>query len=551
MKLITIKNLKKYYGDRLLLDIDKFELAEKDRVGIVGENGVGKTTLLKIIMGKVKADEGNINLTNSYSYISQNEDDYEDCGNSKVKSIFKASDRYEDYLSGGEKVKIRVVNALSENKSLIIADEPTSNLDRESINILEEMFKKYKGAVLLVSHDRDFLDKICNKIIEIDDGKLTCFKGGYSDYLNQKEENIKVKKREYEKYIHEKARLESVITEKEVLRDRIHKAPKGMGKSEAKTIKMGDQRGKKNIENNIKSVEKRIEHLEVKSSPKEKEKIIININEGTEVSAKILIEIKDFTLSVGDENLVEDISFNIKNGYKVAIIGENGCGKTTLLNKIIANDVEGINISKSVKIGYFDQSQNILEHEKTILENIKEDSKWDESFIRINLGEFGFKNNSVNKKVEELSGGERVKVAICKIILSNNNLLILDEPTNYLDIKTMEALEEALINTNKTVIVVSHDIRFLSNVCNYIIEIKNNKITEFEGKYADYMESLNKNISTADKKHKDDELLLLENRLSEVITLLSIESNDDNKKKLDEEYFELMDKIKKIKAELE
>ena len=324
-----------------------------------------------------------------------------------------------------------------------------------------------------------------------------------------------------------------------------------MGKSEAKTIKMGDQRGKKNLENNIKSVEKRIEHLEVKSSPKEKEKIIININEGTEVSAKILIEIKDFTLSVGDENLVEDISFNIKNGYKVAIISENGCGKTTLLNKIIANDVEGINISKSVKIGYFDQSQNILEHEKTILENIKEDSKWDESFIRINLGEFGFKNNSVNKKVEELSGGERVKVAICKIILSNNNLLILDEPTNYLDIKTMEALEEALINTNKTVIVVSHDIRFLSNVCNYIIEIKNNKITEFEGKYADYMESLNKNISTADKKHKDDELLLLENRLSEVITLLSIESNDDNKKKLDEEYFELMDKIKKIKAELE
>ena len=549
MKLITIKNLKKYYGDRLLLDIDKFELAEKDRVGVVGENGVGKTTLLKIIMGKIKGDEGSVNLTDSYSYISQNEDEYEDCGNSKMKSMFKAPDKYEDYLSGGEKVKIRVVNALSENKSLIIADEPTSNLDRESINILEEMFKKYKGAVLLVSHDRDFLDKICNKIIEIDDGKLTCFKGGYSDYLNQKEEDIKVKKREYEKYIHEKARLENVIAEKEVLRDRIHKAPKGMGKSEAKTIKMGDQRGKKNIENNIKSVEKRIEHLEVKTLPKEKEKIVININEGTEVAAKNLIEIKDFTLSVGDKNLVEDISLNIKNGYKIAIIGKNGCGKTTLLNKIIDNEIDEINISKSVKIGYFDQNQNILDDEKTILENIKEGSKWDESFIRINLSEFGFKNDSVNKKVEELSGGERVKVAICKIILSDNNLLILDEPTNYLDIKTIEALEEALINTNKTVIVVSHDIRFLSNVCNYIIEIKDNKITEFEGKYSDYVESLN-NRNSIDKKHKDDDLLLLENRLSEVITLLTIENNEDNKKKLDKEYFELMDKIKKLKSEL-
>ena len=549
MKLITIKNLKKYYGDRLLLDIDKFELAEKDRVGVVGENGVGKTTLLKIIMGKIKGDEGSVNLTDSYSYISQNEDEYEDCGNSKMKSMFKAPDKYEDYLSGGEKVKIRVVNALSENKSLIIADEPTSNLDRESINILEEMFKKYKGAVLLVSHDRDFLDKICNKIIEIDDGKLTCFKGGYSDYLNQKEEDIKVKKREYEKYIHEKARLENVIAEKEVLRDRIHKAPKGMGKSEAKTIKMGDQRGKKNIENNIKSVEKRIEHLEVKTLPKEKEKIVININEGTEVAAQNLIEIKDFTLSVGDKNLVENISLSIKNGYKIAIIGKNGWVKTTLLNKIIDNEIDEINISKSVKIGYFDQNQNILDDEKTILENIKEGSKWDESFIRINLSEFGFKNDSVNKKVEELSGGERVKVAICKIILSDNNLLILDEPTNYLDIKTIEALEEALINTNKTVIVVSHDIRFLSNVCNYIIEIKDNKITEFEGKYSDYVESLN-NRNSIDKKHKDDDLLLLENRLSEVITLLSIENNEDNKKKLDKEYFELMDKIKKLKSEL-
>lgn len=551
MRLITIKNLKKYYGDRLLLDIDKFELSEKDRVGVVGENGVGKTTLLKIIMGESKADEGSVNLTDSYSYISQNEDEYEECGNSKVKSIFKAPDKYEDYLSGGEKVKIRVVNALSENKSLIIADEPTSNLDRESINILEEMLKKYNGAILLVSHDRNFLDNICNKIIEIDDGKLTYFKGGYSDYLNQKEEDTKVKKREYEKYIHERSRLESVIAEKEVLRDRIHKAPKGMGKSEAKTIKMGDQRGKKNIENNIKSVEKRIEHLEVKILPKEREKIIININEGAEVTAKNLIQIKDCTLSVGEKKLFDNITFNIKNGYKVAIIGKNGCGKTTLLNSIIANEVDGINISKSVKIGYFDQNQNILEYKKTILENVKEDSKWDESFIRINLSEFGFKNNSVNKKVEELSGGERVKVAICKIILSNNNLLILDEPTNYLDIKTIEALEEALINTNKTVIVVSHDIRFLSNVCNYIIEIKDKKIIEFEGKYDDYMERLNKNISSIDKKHKDDDLLLLENRLSEVITLLSIESNDENKKKLDVEYFELMGKIKKIKTKLE
>ena len=550
MKVITIKNLKKYYGDRLLLDIDKFEMEEKDKVGIVGGNGVGKTTLLKILIGNIKADEGSANITDSYSYISQIENEYEDCDNGKVKSVFNAPDRYEDYLSGGEKVKIRVVNALSENKSLIIADEPTSNLDREGIDALEGMFKKYKGAVLVVSHDRDFLDNICNKIIEIEDGKLTCFKGGYTDYLDKKEENIKVQKREYEKYINEKSRLESVIAEKEVLRDRIHKAPKGMGKSEAKTIKMGDQRGKKNIENNIKSVEKRIEHLEVKTLPKEREKIIININEGTEVSAKNLVEIKDFTLSIGNKALIENLNLNIKNGYKVALIGKNGCGKTTLLNKIILGESDGISIAKNVKIGYFDQSQNILDDTKTILENIKEDSKWDESFIRINLSEFGFKKDSVNKKVEELSGGERVKVAICKIILSDNNLLILDEPTNYLDIRTIEALENALINTNKTLILVSHDLRFISNVCNYIIEIKDNKVTEFEGGYSDYVESFNKD-NNIDKKHKEDERLVLENRLSEVTSLLSIEGDEEKKKELDKEYFELVNKIKELKSELE
>ena len=252
MKLATIKNLKKYYGDRLILDIDKFEIEEKDKIGVVGENGAGKTTLLKILLGEIKADEGSVNLTDSYSYISQIDEGYTICNNSKMKKVFSAPDEYEDYLSGGEKVKIRVVSALEENTSLIIADEPTSNLDSESIKVLDNMFKKYKGALLIVSHDRKFLDDVCNEIVEIEEGRLKIYKGNYSKYVTLKEENHKKQKREYEKYIHEKDRLERVINEKEVLRDRIKKAPKGMGKPEAKTIKMGDQRGKKHIENNIK-----------------------------------------------------------------------------------------------------------------------------------------------------------------------------------------------------------------------------------------------------------------------------------------------------------
>ena len=538
MKLVTIKNLKKYYGDKLILDIDKFEIEEKEKIGIVGENGVGKTTLLKILIGELKADEGSVYLTDSYSYISQLDEECKVCDNSKIKKIFNVPDEYEEYLSGGEKVKMRVVGALQENTSLIIADEPTSNLDSRSIKNLDDMFKKYSGALLVVSHDRKFLDDVCNEIAEIEDGKLKVYKGNYSRYLGLKGEDYKKQKREYEKYVHEKERLEEVIGEKEILRDRIKKAPKGMGKSEAKTIKMGDQRGKKHIENNIRSIEKRIKHMEVVMPPKKKENIIININEGTEVAVKNLIEIKKLKLCVQDKVLIDEINLNIKNGLKIALIGENGCGKTTLLNRILSNNSEEVKIASNVKVGYFDQRQDSLKDEKSILENIKEDSIWDESFIRINLGEFGFKRDSVNKLVGQLSGGERVKVAICKIILSNNNLLILDEPTNYLDIKTIEALENALINTNKTVLLVSHDIEFISNVCNYIIEIKDKEIHEFEGRYSDYIKNADKNKSEK-KKH------------SEVISLLSIETKEEKKEQLNKEYLELINYLRELKLRRE
>lgn len=550
MKLVTIKNLKKYYGDRLILDIDKFEIEEKEKIGIVGENGVGKTTLLKILIGELKADGGSVYLTDSYSYISQLDEECKVCDNSKIKKIFNVPNEYEEYLSGGEKMKMRVVGSLQENTSLIIADEPTSNLDSESIKKLDDMFKKYSGALLVVSHDRKFLDDVCNEIAEIEDGKLKVYKGNYSRYLGLKGEDYKKQKREYEKYVHEKERLEEVIGEKEILRDRIKKAPKGMGKSEAKTIKMGDQKGKKHIENNIRSIEKRIEHMKVVMPPKKKEKIIININEGTEVAAKNLIEVKKLKLCVQDKVLIDEINLNIKNGFKIALIGENGCGKTTLLNRILSNNSEEVKIASNVRVGYFDQRQDSLKDEKSILENIKEDSIWDESFIRINLGEFGFKRGSVNKLVGQLSGGERVKVAICKIILSNNNLLILDEPTNYLDIKTIEALENALINTNKTVLLVSHDIEFISNVCNYIIEIKDKEIHEFEGKYFDYIKNADKNKSEK-KKHLDDEILVLENKVSEVLSLLSIETKEEKKDQLNKEYLELINYLRELKLRRE
>ena len=204
MQLAKLDKIKKYYGDRLILDIKSFEILEEDRIGIVGENGAGKTTMLNILMKNIEPDEGQIFLTDSYSYISQMEEYFGECEESKVKKLFNAPDKYEDFLSGGEKIKLKISKALSENKKLIIADEPTSNLDGKSIKVLEDMLKNYKGALLLVSHDREILDSLCNTIVQIEDGKIKVYKGNYSKYLELKSEERKREETEHNEYLTEK-----------------------------------------------------------------------------------------------------------------------------------------------------------------------------------------------------------------------------------------------------------------------------------------------------------------------------------------------------------
>lgn len=547
MLLIKIKNLKKYYEDRLILDIEDFEVKDNDKIGLVGENGVGKTTLIKAILGLIEVEEGNIFLTESYSYISQTEENVEFLEDNKIKKIFNSPNEYKEFLSGGEKVKLRVAKALSENKRLIIGDEPTSNLDSKSIKNLENMFKNHKGALLLVSHDREFLDNICTKIAEIQDGKIKVYEGNYSKYLSFKKEERNREEREYNEYITEKNRLETAIRVKEGLSDRIRKTPRRMGNSEARLHrKMGGQKGKKKIDNAIKNIENRIEHLQVKEKPKDIKETKIRIKEGLEIITKTPIEIKDLNLYAGNKLLIKDSSLRIKRGSKTAIIGENGCGKSTLIKEIINNSKEEIKINNKVKIGYFDQEQEILNDNKSILENIKESSSYDEGFIRINLDGFGFKGNSVFKKVSVLSGGEKVKVALCKIILGDNNLLILDEPTNYLDIKAVESLEEALKNMNKTLLIVCHDRRFIEKVCDNLIFIENKGIKEFNGTYNEYIKEKEKPDKTL--KRKLEEKMIIENKLSEVISLLAVEKNEDIKNQLNEKYNELLKQLKEVNS---
>ena len=547
MQLLNINKLKKYYHDRLVLDIDKFEILEGEKIGLVGVNGAGKTTLIKALIGQIEIDEGQIYLTNSYSYITQNENLDIALGDSKTKSMLNAPDKFEEHLSGGEKVRLKIANALKERKKLVIADEPTSNLDQKSISILEEMLKKHKGSLLLVSHDRDFLNALCNKIVELEDGKIKIYNGNYTTYLKIKEEERNRQEFEYEQFVAEKKRLEYAKTQKMNLSNGIRRTPKRMGNSEARIHKMGGQKGKKNLDGNVKAIQSRIDKLEIKERPKSINQIKIHIKDGLEIVSKNLVEINDLTLSVNGEILLDNVSFKVKRNKKIALIGENGCGKTTLIKEIIKNNNPAIKINPRVRIGYFDQSQDILDNHKSILDNIKKDSSFDETFIRINLNLFGFKGDDVYKKVSVLSGGEKVKVSLCKIILEDNNFLILDEPTNYLDIESIKALEESLQNTDKTMLIVSHDRAFINRVCNYIIEIKNNKIEEFNGNYKNYIEhKANRNTKISNKKN-NEEILLLENKISRIISMLCNEGNANKKAEYEEEYELTLAKLKSLR----
>lgn len=541
---IKVSKLKKSFQDRLILDIEDLEVFEGDKVGIVGLNGCGKTTLLNIIAGIEVLDEGNVFIDKSFSYITQFHEKTE-ITEGKISKELNTPKEYHEYLSGGEKVKVRVSKALNENVRVILADEPTSNLDQGSISHLEENLKKFRGTLLLISHDREFLDNVCNRIIEIENGLVREYSGNYSDYVRLRDERLKREKFEYDKYWNEKNRLEEAINLKSNLRDGVRTCPKRFGNSEARLAKMGGQKAKKSMDNAIKSLKSRIERLEVKQKPQENQDIKVDIFEGKEFFSNYPIEVKGVTIGFKDKILLDNICFKVKRNKKIALIGDNGCGKTSLIKEIIKGN-SNIKIANRVNIGYFEQDLKILDEEKSILDNIKESSSFNETFIRIILARFLFRTDSVYKKVHVLSGGEKVKVALCKIILSNNNLLILDEPTNYLDIYSMEALEESLINTNKTMIIVSHDRRFVSKICNEILSMQDKGVVHYPYSFSEWIEKCNEIKVTKEEKEKIQRKMVLQNKIAEAISLLSIETNLEKKTLYENNYETLLKELNSL-----
>ncbi|MEW9502671.1 Vga family ABC-F type ribosomal protection protein [Jeotgalibacillus marinus] len=508
--------LKKSVKDQLLFEAHQLRIYRGDRIGLVGRNGSGKTTLLAVLAGEISVDEGVI-TTDSTRYLLPQ---------------LKRLDRVK---SGGEITQEYINKALAEKPDILFADEPTTNLDTEHVERLESMLDRFNGAVVIVSHDRAFLDKLCTKIWQIEEQKVTEFKGNYRSYREQKEQMNRQHEAAYDHYSKKKKHLETAIKAKEQRAQRATKKPKD-GTDIANTKPYFAKKQKK-LQKTAKALEKRVDQLEVVEKPKQPTTIKMNIPNEEAIVGRSVIRVNQHTVEAGNRMLFTTPSVACKGGEKIAVIGKNGVGKTTLLKQLVQGHEE-VTISPAVKMGYFSQNLDILQVNHSILENVQSTSIYQEDLVRTVLARLHFYSDDVHKPVQVLSGGERVKVAFAKVFLGDLNVLIMDEPTNYLDIEAVEALESLLKDYKGTVIFVSHDRRLIDNVATRVVEIKDGKLSVFEGDY----QVFTRHTHLPERDDQEDELLVIETKLSEVLSKLSLEPT----KELDEEWHRLVALKRKV-----
>ena len=530
--ILSCSNINKTFTDNHVIKNASFHIEDNEKAAIVGINGAGKTTLLKIIVGSLSADHGTVTFAKDKNYgylaqhqavdsentifdelltvkqevldleasIRQTEQEMKSASDSKLELLLKKYDNLmhrfetingyaykseitgilkglgfteEDFakkvetLSGGQKTRIALGKILLQKPDLIILDEPTNHLDMESIAWLETYLLNYKGAVIIVSHDRYFLDKIATKIIELDNGVLSTFHGNYSDYAVQKEHQRLEQMNAYLNQQREIKHQEEVIEKlKQFNRE--------------KSIRRAESREKM-----LNKIERLDKPAEVKAD--------MNLTLTPHcTSGNDVMRIEGLSKRFDHLLLFENVSFEIKRGEHVAIIGDNGTGKTTLLkiiNELLPPDTGTIYLGTNVEIGYYDQEHHVLHMDKTLFEEISDDYPYlTNTEIRNTLAAFLFTGEDVFKKISSLSGGERGRVSLAKLMLSEANFLILDEPTNHLDITSKEILETALNAYKGTVLYVSHDRYFINKTASRILELTHNAFINYIGNYDYYLE---------------------------------------------------------------
>lgn len=539
--ILSVNNIHKSFQEVPVLKNVSFHVEDYDKTAIVGINGAGKTTLLRIIVGELSADEGSITISKDkvIGYLSQRQavssenTIYDELLSVKQDIIllehqirsaelqmktasadrlpelmetyanlthaFESANGYaykseltgvlkglgfeeEDFsksintLSGGQKTRVALGKLLLQKPDLIILDEPTNHLDMSSITWLETYLLNYKGAVILVSHDRYFLDRIAGKVVELDNTKATVFTGNYTAYAAKKESLRIAKYRAYMNQQREIKHQEEVIEKLKSF-------------NREKSIKRAESR------------EKMLSKVEVLEKPTEVRADMHLHLEPKIVSGNDVLHVEDLSKSFGELTLFEHLSFDIKRGEHVAIIGDNGTGKTTILkiiNELLPPDTGLIRLGTNVEIGYYDQEHHVLHPEKTLFEEISDAyPSLNNTEIRNTLAAFLFTGEDVFKKIDSLSGGERGRVSLAKLMLSESNFLILDEPTNHLDIMSKEILEDALNGYTGTILYVSHDRYFINRTATRILDLRQKTLTGYLGNYDYYLEKRNEHENAA------------------------------------------------------
>ena len=499
-QLILAEKVEMEFGERELFCFDRLTVYEGEKIGLVGVNGAGKTTLLRVLAGEIKPTRGNVKMAGDAAFFRQFAEDgqerladigiYELSG--KEVSDMRVQDKiWEQSVSGGEETRIRLAQAFSGDKPIIFLDEPTSNLDRKGIAILKRKLAAL-DTVVIVSHDRALLNELCTRIIEIEGGKLTEYCGNYDDYMEQKQAAVARQWTEYENYHAEKKRLEKVFQEKKEHARQIEKRPRNMSPREAGLRNFLSQHPKdakaRKMERAAQNVRQRIDAMEVKEKPQELPKIRPDFRLTDPPENRYVIRGEGLCFAYeGGSTLFKDASFQIANHSRVAIVGDNGAGKTTLLHLICAaaGEIAGgtgapqagsISVVPKARIGVFEQNLSTIDYSKTVLDNVLEVSVQRETVTRTILSRLLFFEKDMKKPASVLSGGERIKLAFARLFVSRVNLLILDEPTNYLDIPSIEALEEMFSEYEGTLVFVSHDEAFIRKVATEVLEIVDGKI---------------------------------------------------------------------------
>ena len=591
---LACNNISKSFGIDEIIKNASFNIEEREKAAIVGINGAGKTTLLRIIMGEYQADSGEVIIAKdrTIGYLAQHQklsgDNtiYDELLSVKkdiieleqkirrlelemhskegveleavMEAYSKSTHQFElqngyaykskvvgvhkglgfdesdfekkmNTLSGGQKTRVALGRLLLSKPDIIMLDEPTNHLDMNSIAWLENYLVNYDGSVIIVAHDRYFLDKVVTKVIEVERGIVSVFSGNYSDYAAKKKQLMDAKLKEYYNQQRDIKHQEEVIAKLKSF-------------NREKSIKRAESR------------EKLLDKIEVIDKPITEQETMHFKLEPAKESGNDVLSVEGLSKAFGGNRLFDNVSFEIKKGEKVALIGNNGTGKTTILkiiNHIIDADAGKVKLGANVEIGYYDQEHNVLHMDKTAFDEIGDAyPDMTNTQIRNMLACFLFTGDDVFKKISDLSGGERGRVSLAKLMLSNANFLILDEPTNHLDIMSKEILESALNRYTGTVLYVSHDRYFINKTASRIMELSANTVTNYIGNYDYYLEkrdilapkevkqvSSEKNTAVKDDwKAQKEEQAKLRKRQNDIAKIeKSIEQLEKDNSELDEQ----------------